>query len=86
MKTIQLFNGRANEVQDAEMQKVGPEFHATFTDGHFIKFPSEIDGQPVTLDQLREMIARHNEHNKPAVTAEMLEQQQAEADEFLAQL
>lgn len=74
-KTIKLFNARANEAQDAELSFVNGEHHATFADGHFIKFPGD-----VTAEMLRDLIALHNEHNKPAVTQDMLDEQKAKAE------
>ena len=81
MKTIQLFNRRANAVQDAEISHVTGEWVATFADGHFVKFPFTTD-----MDELRAMIAKHNADNVPHVTAEDMQAQDDEANALLAEL
>lgn len=80
-KTIKLFNGRANEMQDAELVHSGIEWVATFADGHFWKYPFTEN-----MDLLRAVIAAHNKHNKPTVTAEMVEAQQAKSEALLETL
>lgn len=80
-KTIKLFNGRANETQDAEISHINGEWVATFADDHFVKF-----GFTEDMSELRAQIDNFNKVNKPVVTTEMLEKTQADADALLEDL
>lgn len=81
---IQLFNARANAVQQAELSAVGTkqiEYHAKFADGHTVKFPFTTDE-----NELRSWIEKHNKHNAPAVTAESQNKYLQAANEVLKKL
>lgn len=86
-KIVALFNGRANEVQDAELTYTNGEYVATFADGHFLKFPTHsTDGKRIQAEDFRATLKEHNELNKPFVTEDMLTTEQKIQDEFLESL
>lgn len=86
-KIVTLFNGRANEIQDAELAYINGEYLASFADGHFLKFPVRTeDGKRVTADNFRATLKEHNELNKPFVTEDMLTAEQNLQDDFLESL
>lgn len=81
MKTIQLFDVRANKMSDANIQHVNGEFVATFESGHIWKYPYTDN-----VEEIREAIRLHNLHNTEAITEEQLIADQAKADSVLDSL
>lgn len=76
MSTMQIFNARSQQVEDAEMSvDANNEIVATFQDGGFIKFPAGL-----TKDEFDALIVKHEEDNKgqEIITPEMEAEKVAE--------
>lgn len=82
MKTIQLFDVRANQMAEATIERVGPEWVATFSDtSHFVKFPYSDN-----IEELRNLIAKHNENNTFSLTEEMIQEENDKSNALLESL